>query len=167
MTEWYIADCIDPVEDPDDTPQIHFESEEQLREILNQFRQRRPGLVILKSPHKEFLKIHIGGPFAGLRWMKEPFSRHYKEAVANPICSPTGVKFTEEGDTNFLEPEALLPVAQVIEAIIFFYKTQRLPEWITWMQWNDAAKRMETVPAHSLPPVTDVVESRQLTPPVA
>ena len=172
MSEWKLADCIDPVERMEDTPIIPISSESQFRGILDQLQQRRPGLVILEGPNQEFLHIFIGGPFAGLRWMKLPGSNHCKHTVAGVPLSPGGVEFSEEGVDNLFNPEQLLPVEDVIEAAVYFFNNQRLPDWITWKAWNPVTKEWDlskpsprngsqpALPAELLSPVPDRAQAR-------
>jgi hypothetical protein len=144
MNEWKLADCFEPIEEPEDCPVFPFTSEEELRNLLDRFRQRSPSLIILDSPEGEHLKIHIGGPFAGLRWIKGKVGAF---AQADQICCPEGVEFVEEGVENLFQPEELLPVDEVIEGVVYYFKNRRLPDFITWKVWNPATDRWDVLPA--------------------
>lgn len=151
MPQWELVDCLEPLEEDESNPRIPVSSETQLREELNRFRQRQPGAVHVDSPEKETLIISIGGPFAGLAWYPPPSEeryRGYKAALPERIVAPRAVDFVGEGIPNSLEPKELLPVEDVIEAVVYFYQNHDLPEWITWREWNPTTLCWETHPAN-------------------
>jgi hypothetical protein len=153
MGKWQLADCMNPVEKMEDTPVIAIQSEEQLREELNRMRARKPGIVFLLSPENERLELGIGGPFAGIRWMKPPSEKFFKEAVADRIYSPEPIEFSAEGSDTPFFPEHLFPVEEIIEAAAYFFNHHRLPGWITWSEWNPATKKWDIVPGIPRPPM--------------
>lgn len=146
MKPWTLFDYIDPVEDEDQIPRTPIHSEEELRAALDQLRDRRPGVVLLASPQDEYLEVAIGGPVAALQWSKPPVSRHLKAAIrVGPLCAYP-VQFSNQGLPTHFETRDLLAVQEVLEAVIFFYKNQRLPEEMRWRVWNPAAKVWEMSP---------------------
>jgi hypothetical protein len=146
MSEWKLADCIDPVEKLEDTPTIVIQSEAHLREVLDRLRQRRPGIVFLVSPSNEYFEMGLGGPFAGMRWMRPPTEKFAREAIADPVRSPEAHGYSAEGVDTVFEPKNLFLVEEVIEAAVYFFNHHRLPEWITWSEWDPVAYKWNLIP---------------------
>ena len=96
------------------------------------------------------LDLAIGGPYAGMTWWpprSSPDSWTSRVALAVPSTCPETVEFIGEGIPDPIPPEELFPVEEVMEAALYFYREHRLPEWITWRQWNTKTKQWDTIPA--------------------
>jgi hypothetical protein len=143
MKPWELVDYIDPVEDEAQLPRKVIRSEAELRTELERLRQRKPGVVMLESPQGECLEIALGGPFAALHWMKPPASRHSLTAVAPQVCCDPPVQFSNQGMPTHYEAQDLLPVADVMDAVLFFYRHHHLPDDLQWRGWNAATNRWE------------------------
>lgn len=145
MRPWKLTDCLEPFEEPGDFPASYISSETSLREMLSRFRQRQPGLVVLESPDQAYLKIYIGGPHAGLRWVN---GNQYSFALADRIVCPEGIEFREEGVDNSFDASEILPAHEVIEAVAHFFKTRQLAGFLRWKKWNEEKGGWdETVPS--------------------
>lgn len=150
MSVWCLADCMLSLEEDQDNPRQTIHSEDQLREGLLRLQQRSPGLVFLRSPDGETLEIAIGGSYAGLCWIPaESESRRRGDcvAVAGTVQNTDSIEFLAEGIPQPWPPEELLPAEEVLEAVLYFFREHRLPEWITWRQWNPTTKQWDTIPA--------------------
>jgi hypothetical protein len=154
MPQWELVDCLEPLQEDESNPRIPVTSETHLREELNRFRHRKPSAVHLDSPDRETLILSIGGPFAGLAWyppVSEERDRGYKAAMPERVVAPSAADFVGEGIPTTLEPKELLPVEDVIEAVVYFYKNHHLPEWITWREWNPVTLSWATHAANGAP----------------
>jgi hypothetical protein len=142
MLAWCLVDGRDPVDRPDDFPTKPISGETELRQELDRRRHLEVGIVSLQSPTGEALQIGIGGPFAGLRWFENPHSSEKsRDLLADgPYCS-TRVDFLAEGDTIAFWPEHLMPVDQVVEIAVYFFKHARLPDWVAWKEWDGTRKK--------------------------
>jgi hypothetical protein len=156
MKQWELVDCIDPLEEDQDNPRIPIGSETQLRQELKRLEQRkRHGVAMLDSPEGNTLSFTIGGgPFASIGWHPPTGQERYrgnKEGVpARPVAEHP-VQSWGEGIPTDIEPEALFPVEQAVEAIVYFYNTHQLPKWITWREWDPASLQWKVTPAEAIP----------------
>jgi hypothetical protein len=144
MRNWELVDYRELHEEEQDYPRVVILSANQLREQLNQLRQSPPGVYELYAPDGETLEVAIGGRFAGLSWAKPPAARNSLSAMPRTICADAPVVFTNQGLENTYDPEDLFPVEEVIDAIVYFYQTHRIPEWLDWRYWNGDTKQWET-----------------------
>jgi hypothetical protein len=150
MSRWYLVDGRAPLEEDQEHPRIVVSSEEQLRQELRRLGGLKPAMIGLLSPDGDHLDLALGGPYAGMWWWpSEPGGKHAgsRIAISRTPSSPTTLEFIAEGEATPFEPEELFPVEDVIEAAAFFFREQRLPEWLTWRQWNPATKQWDTIPS--------------------
>jgi hypothetical protein len=129
---WLLIDCRDEVTYEENPPQTEICSESDLRRELGEMRRRSPSIVQLHSPEGEILIIGIGGPFAGLRWMKPPMVEHFKLSL-NPM-PPTnqGIEFRDHGTDTGFRPQYLFPLEDVIEEAVYFYNNQTFSDRMQW-----------------------------------
>jgi hypothetical protein len=148
MTVWRLVDGREPVDCPEAFPTVDISSEGELRQELERLRQLEPGIVSLSGPTEEALQIGIGGSFAGLRWYENAHvSERSRDILADRLYCPNRIDFAAEGDTIAFWPEHLMPVERVIEIVGYFFKHQRLPDWIGWKEWDPARKQWNIKPA--------------------
>src|SRR5271166_6568093 len=109
MDQWRLVDCIDQADGPEDFPTLSIHSEAQLREELEQLRQRVPAIVGLSSPEQGGLRIGIGGPFAGISWGDQQRFHGSRRIVADqPYCKQP-IDFAAEEGTLRHWPNELIP----------------------------------------------------------
>jgi hypothetical protein len=168
MKEWQLIDFLNPLEDDqEEAPRLVVRSEEQLREQLKRLQQRRPAMIALISPQDERLDFGIGGPWSGVQWTKPPYSENLRIAIAANAQVQSGIEFACEGSVSGFRPEHVLPVENVIEIVVFFFKHHRLPEWIPWLEWNAKTGQKNMTPAKGSPPVVQTFDVGVSTPPPA
>ncbi len=156
MIPWKLVDGRAPLDEDEDHPRTLIESEEQLRLELSRLASLKPAMIGLICPCGDFLDLSLGGPYAALRKVPAPTQRGRHGdcvAMAGQICTPDSAEFIAEGIPTPSPPEELYPVDEVIEAALYFYREHRLPEWITWRQWNTKTKLWDTIPATRPAPV--------------
>ena len=150
MNQWEIVDCMEPLDEGEKNPRIPVYSETELRQALNRLRGRRPADVLLENPMTGTLSITIGGPFGAFGWLPRRADMGSKgEIVALPdrIYSPTTIDCVGEGIPTPIRADELFPVEDVVEAVVHYYKTSRLPEWIKYREWNPSTLTWEIKPA--------------------
>jgi hypothetical protein len=151
MNQWILVDARRALEEGEDHPKMVIQSEEQLQDELNQQAAKTPGVIGLISPDEDSVDVGIGGPFAAIGWYPPPSqSRYvgYKIGLADQLYSPAPVQFVSEGIPIPSDPGELFPVQHIIEAVLYFYRNHRLPDWITWREWNPVTLSWETHPAN-------------------
>ncbi len=142
MAAWRLVDGRDPVDRPDGFGTKLIPGEAELRQELDRHRRLEPGIVSLQSPTGAALQIGIGGPFAAVRWYENPHtSEKTRDLLADGNYCATRVDFLAEGDTIAFWPEHLMPVDQVVEIAMYFFKHERLPDWIAWKEWDATRKK--------------------------
>jgi Immunity protein Imm1 len=146
MNTWMLVDCMNPVDPEEPFPMVSISSENQLRGELEKYQKRRPSIIHLKSPSGETLVIGIGERIGGLKWLKNDKKEMFRIAIAKSLLVSEGVDFREQGTDTGFRPSYLLPVEEVIDAIIFFFNNHRLPEEVQWAEWNAQIKRLEIIP---------------------
>ncbi len=156
MIPWKLVDGRTPLDEDEDHPWTLIESGEPLRLELSRLASLKPAMIGLISPSGDFLDLSLGGPYAALRWIPSPTERNRigdRVAMAEQTCAPDSIEFIAEGIPTPSPPEELFPVDEVIEAALYFYREHRLPEWLTWRQWNLKTKQWDTIPATRPAPV--------------
>lgn len=159
MSAWQLVDGRAPLEEDEEHPHTEIRSEEQLHHELRRLSRLRPARVGLIAPAGDHLDLAIGGPFAGVTWWPpKPALGHTgsRVALAALPTSPETIEFIAEGVPDPVTPQELLPVDEVIEAALFFYREHQLPEWLSWRQWNPTTKLWDTTPS-SKPAPADVL----------
>lgn len=150
MSRWQLVDGRAPLEEDQDHPRIDLHSESELCQELQRLSQLKPARVGLISTAGDHLDLAIGGPYAGISWWPSKATPGYagaSVAVAATITCPDTIEFIAEGIPDPVSPDELFPVEEVIEATLYFYREHRLPEWISWRQWNTKTKQWDMIPA--------------------
>jgi hypothetical protein len=165
MNGWTLIDCLPMVADEEDLPRIAVQSEGHLREELDRYRQRQPPSIIeLVSPEGETLYMGIGSALSGIQWMKEaqnPLKKQLRMAVADHPYSAEGMEFRYQGSASGFRSKYLLPVEKTIDAAVHYFKTQKLPDWLQWAEWNPQTHRLEVPPADQSNGIPTLVLPRQ------
>lgn len=136
MEDWILIDCRDPVMSEEDSPRTPIKSEAQLREELKRYQQRLPSIIQFRNPKGELLIIGIGGPLSGLQWMKPPMKKNFKMALNDHPVTDRGVDFREQGTDTGFRPRYLFPPNEVVEAVVYFFKNNQLPDWMQWKSFG-------------------------------
>ena len=148
MAAWQLVDGREPVDRPEDFPTDLISTEPELRCHLDQLRKLEPGIISLSSPTGEALQIGIGGLYAALRWYPNPHgSAPSRDILADRTYCSGRVDFRAEGDSIAFRPEHLMPVDHVIEMVLYFFKHQRLPDWVAWKEWDAVRNKWNLKPA--------------------
>jgi hypothetical protein len=146
MATWRLVDGRDPVERPDRFPTKLISSEAELRQELDRLRLLEPGIVSLTSPDGESLQLGIGGPCSALRWYGSDNKRS-RDLLAHRPYHSNRIDFLAEGDTIAFWPEQLMPVDQVTDIVVYFFKHHHLPDRIALKEWDSARNKWITRPA--------------------
>jgi hypothetical protein len=142
MADWRLLDGRNPVESPDDFPAQTISCDVELRRELDRLRKLQPAIVSLQSPKDEALQIGIGGPVAAIRWFRDPKNSELcRDVLANCPYGSDRVDFLSEGDTIAFWPEHLMPIDHAVDIIVSFFKHERLPEWVSWKEWDPARNK--------------------------
>jgi hypothetical protein len=140
MAKWVLIDYgtpLEPAED-DDSPHDYYakaalESEGQLRAELARYRREgRPTFLSLVSPTKESLSIGLGPELSGLEWRERPPGGAGKIALNPRPLTDEEHGFDDGNGGLVFEPEHLFPTDEVIDAVLQFYRSGRLPDSLRW-----------------------------------
>jgi hypothetical protein len=148
MAAWRLTDGRDPADGPEDFPAKAIANESELRQELDRLRHLTPAIVSFTSPAGDALQIGIGGPFAGMRWYQS-VSGPSREVLADRSYCSGRIDFASEGDSIAFWAEQLMPVDQVIDIAVYFFRHQRLPDWVAWKEWDSARSKWHIKPAIS------------------
>ncbi len=139
MSQWYLIDGSMPADSPEEFPKVAIRSEAHLRDELGRLRERRPGIFALEGPDGLALQIGIGGPCAGIRVFNSGKAQH--TVLTDCHHSEKRIDFAAEEDTLAFWPDELMPVERAIDIAAYLYAHRRLPDDVSWKEWNDGAKR--------------------------
>jgi hypothetical protein len=142
MEQWWLIDYSSRQARPEeaDSPYDYYDetaikSAGQLRAELDRLRRGRRALLRLVSPTKESLSIGLGPELSGL-WWQEGHPGGASKIAMNPRPLTDEEHGFDDGNGGFVfEPEHLLPTDEVIEAVVEFYRSGRLPDSLRWEKW--------------------------------
>jgi hypothetical protein len=147
MERWELIDLRDSADAPEDLPRVVIQSEGHLRAELERLRDRDPAILALEGPIAQGLQFGLGGAYAGIRWGEHPVSNRTGTVLADRVYSEHRIDFASEESTIAFWQDELIPVERAIEVIVSFYKTQRLPSWIAWKEWDPVRNVWEVKPS--------------------
>jgi hypothetical protein len=146
MNRWTLIDCMPMVAKEEELPRITIGSEEQLRDELLSYCQRKPASIIeLVSPEGDILHMGLGREFSGVQWIREPLNlakRQMKIAVADRVYTEVGVEFRFQGSVSGFRPKYVIPVEKAIDAAVHFFKMGQLPDWLQWADWDNKTRKL-------------------------
>jgi hypothetical protein len=147
MAVWKLVDGRYPAESPEAFRETVIGSEAELRRELDRLRHLEPATVSIFNPSGEALQIGIGGPFAGIRWHRNPHtSKQSRDILADHPYCPNRVDFASEGDAIAFWPEHLMPVDQAIAIAVYYYQHSELPDWVAWKEWDEVRRQWTIKP---------------------
>jgi hypothetical protein len=140
MDDWKLLDFRMAIEQESDAPVTRIVSAQQLRELLHEIHDDFPGLVILRAPGGEELKIGMGAESGYLFWGDR---RSGAVAYARNDLPPTDedfASFVAEGVTEEVPADQVLPIESVLDAGVEFYQRQELSNRLSWRIWDATMK---------------------------
>jgi hypothetical protein len=129
--EWRLVDYYEPVEGDEESPALAVKSAEELRTELVRLATLAPRIVELYSGAKDFLRIGLGGRFAGVAWIELPSIKLLRAAHR---IADRPVEFEMQGQPCTLMPDELHSPSAVIDLIVFFYVHRRFPTGTSWRE---------------------------------
>ena len=126
-----LADYYESDVETEEFPEYVIHSEADLRSHLSSMIAGPPRIVELYSPQDEFLRIGIGGGFAGMAWIRLPV---VQTLLSQRIEASSSVAFEIQGQPSTLRPEELHRPEDIVELACQFFLHSRLPEGLDWRQ---------------------------------
>jgi hypothetical protein len=134
--EWRISDLAELKYGPDGKkwfPQVAISTDEQLQTELQRLARLEPRCVEIALPEGDYINLCIGGPLAAFEYsraknVKSPLPSG--DAVAKSPPEGTVYGFLCEGTHSEMLAKYLLPVNDVIEIAVYFFRTRSLPDWV-------------------------------------
>lgn len=127
---WRLADYFDQFDDKDALP-APVDSEAELRAQLERMVDLPPRVVELYSPDYDFLRIGIGGRYAGAAWVRLPTM---KLLLAPQAAECESAAFSIQGGSCTLRSDELHSPREIIDLACDFYKTGKVkvPAGMAW-----------------------------------
>jgi hypothetical protein len=97
----------------------------------------------MRSSEGDIVILGISDSVGAVKWMKCGKREFLKIALSDTILSGDEIEFREQGTDTGFRSQHLIPIEKVIEAVICFYKTGGMPDWMHWWGWNPKNQRME------------------------
>jgi Immunity protein Imm1 len=131
--EWYFTDNSEPEAYRDGSETFPIESEEHLVQVLREYSQQDPRIVVLESPAGAYAFVGIGGPLAGVTYYANPSSGLSVTAKPKEAYADEERWFTAVGEWRRFRAANLMPVDRVIEILTHLFRTANLPDWVDWV----------------------------------
>ena len=112
--------------------QISVATAEQLRDVLNGFREPRPRIVHLVSPEGNLLTIGVGGEHASVGFTEASGDPPYLMARGTSDDYDTDVEFSLGGTPTPIAMAYILPFDKMVAIAEEFLSTGKLPAVIEW-----------------------------------
>jgi hypothetical protein len=137
---WLLADYYEPVGEEEDEnfpgvegevefPEYEIYSESELSQRMISWIVGPSRIVELYSPQKDFLRIGIGGEFAGVAYIHLPNVHILLNADPE---APSSAEFEIQGQPSTLEADELHRPAVIIDLACYFYTHGRMPGELRW-----------------------------------
>jgi hypothetical protein len=126
---WRLADYYEPVGANEGFPEYLVSSEADLSHRLAELAKGKPRIVELYSPTEEFLRMGIGGAFAGLAVIKRT---NIRILVSPGSTAPGPISFESQGQPSTLQPDELHDPGYVITLACRYFAESRLPDGLIW-----------------------------------
>ena len=91
-------------------------------------------------------------------WTKPPSAENFKTAVAPTVRATTAIEFACEGSVSGFRPEHVWPAEEVIEVVVHYFKQHRLPEWVSWLEWDSKTNTKKMIPPKGSPPAVQALD---------
>jgi hypothetical protein len=114
--------------------EIPITDEGELRDTLLGFLRYGPRVILLKSPESGSLTIGIGSPYGFVKFMNENGALPYLIAIENKNSELENsfIEFDAGGIPTPIPIGKCILLDRVIEISIYFFKNNRLPNFIAW-----------------------------------
>jgi hypothetical protein len=130
-SQWRLVDCYAPVDGDDESPSFPINSQSDLRRELLRLAKEKPRIAELYSASSnEGLRVGIGGPYAGLAWIKLPSIKML--TTSHIITDQVLVEFSMQGQPCALSPDEVHTPDQIIEIVCHYFTHQKMPEGLVW-----------------------------------
>jgi hypothetical protein len=139
MDIWLLTDCRRS-HGGELPPRIHFADEAELQRTLRGWVEpNRGGVVNLHHGNISAMRCGIHSSCGFVQFLQHGSGQHGCMAAAKPILAPDLIEFFDQGVTEPIWPENLLPLEQVIRLAVDFYRTGRCPISVKWEKrtWKD------------------------------
>jgi hypothetical protein len=145
MPQWLISDLAELMYGPDHKktfPAVIVAAEEELRAELERLARLEPRVAEIALPAADTINLCIGGPLAGFE-----YSRHRNKESKIPsgeIVAPTPPAlptpgFLCENTHSEILAKYQLPVEEIIDIVIHFFRTGSLPPGVTLVAESPSA----------------------------
>jgi hypothetical protein len=132
-THWRLADYYQPIETEEEWAIYPIRSQEELRGHLHRLARQAPRVVELYPPADEFLRIGIGGQWAGLALIELP-SLQITILMPPVLLTEQSVEFMIQGQPSTWHGDELHSPETLIELICNYYTHGRFPDGLDWRE---------------------------------
>jgi hypothetical protein len=132
--DWFCIDDYSPEPYRDGTEISPIVSEEQLAQLLRNYAQKEPRILIIANPNGGRAFVGIGGELAAVSYYPTQDRRVCVTARPKETYTKQIHDFRAVGEWTPFYAEYMMPFEKVIQIIIDLYRTGELPVWITWKQ---------------------------------
>jgi hypothetical protein len=111
---------------------ISISAEQELRQVLEGFRQRDPGLVELVSAAGDRLMIGVGGEHACAQFTEASGELPYLMARGPSDDYDSHIEFSCGGTPTPIPLAYILPFSKMVDIAVDFFLNEHLPDIIEW-----------------------------------
>ncbi len=130
---WKLCDYYAPVGENQNFPEYIIHTEDELRKHLLSMVGKSSRIVELYPPSGQFLRVGIGGRFAGVALIAPPPPRlRMKILLASESVAPRPVEFKIQGQPSILKPDELHNPITIIDLACYYFTHNGFPDGLVW-----------------------------------
>ena len=132
LASWTLTDTLIPESIRPNEAETEISNSVQLESLLVAFSKERPRVLLLESSYGRFYYIAIGGEWAGVEYYVSSTTER-PTCLSHKLASADADRyFTGEGQPSCFTGRCLMPVQELIQAIVSIFKSEPLSDSVHW-----------------------------------